>query len=137
MNNMYNLSLIVSSYVSVFILGYIVAQLNNIVMRTINKDRGDGLGESVSNETYKTSLELLNKPSTLPPHLQAPLRAPSENIPTPKPIEINERLFITDIKNDTLEKKYETDLGETTSQADSNFSASVSKLTSFKQKKDS
>lgn len=55
-----------------------------------------------------------------------------------KPIQIDERLFITEMKTDTLEKKYDSSkLGETTTETDTNFSSSISKLASLKKKNES
>lgn len=50
-------------------------------------------------------------------------------------IEIDDRMFITEVKTDSLEKKF-NDLGKTTVSKDENLSANVSKLASLKKSKE-
>lgn len=52
-----------------------------------------------------------------------------------KKIEINERKFITEIKTDTLEKKF-NELGKKIVAQDESLSANVSKLASLKKSKE-
>jgi len=128
------MSLIIASYIGIFCLGYIVARLNDILSRLKKPMKKDP-----SLEEREALTKLLESPSMAPDRVREAVHKKEPIlVETNKPIEINERLFITDLKHDTLEKKYKTELGETTtSQADPNFSASVSKLVSLKQKKES
>ena len=119
-----------------FCLGYIVARLNDILNKLKKPVKRDP--SLVSPEEWEALTKLIDRPPMAPDWLREAVHKKEELPVQNKPIEINERLFITDLKHDTLEKKYKTDLGETTtSQADPNFSASVSKLASLKQKKES
>lgn len=117
------MSLIIASYVIVFGLGYIIARLNDI---------GKKLDKNKMETVYIQPQILQNQQDGIVKK-EAQSFGPAQN----KSIQIDERLFITDMKTDTLEKKYNTQLGETTSQTDPNFSSSVSKLASLKKKNES
>lgn len=116
------MSLIIASYVIVFSLGYIIARLNDIGKKLNNKNE---------RETIHIQPQILQNQQEFVIKKDLPA---TQN----KPIQIDERLFITQMKTDTLEKRYDSSkLGETTTETDTNFSSSVSKLASLKKKNES
>ena len=101
--------LVIASYFIVFSMGFIIARLN-----------GTSAVNSVSQQEKPTSF--LTK-------------AVREEKNINRKIEIDDRKFITDIKTDTLEKKFD-ELGKKTVSQDESLSANVSKLASLKKSKE-
>lgn len=102
--------LVIASYFIVFSLGYIISKLNNPV--------GPNM---ILNQQEKpiSFLSQVNKEEKKPN----------------KKIEIDDKKFITEIKTDTLEKKF-NELGKKTVAQDEGLSANVSKLASLKKSKE-
>lgn len=114
--------LIFFSYIAVFSLGYILARLDT--PKPINVNIQNPILPNFN--TAEKSATYINKPST-------------ETINTShsslRKIEIDDRKFITEVKTDSLEKKFD-DLGKTTLAKDEALSANVSKLASLKKSKE-
>jgi hypothetical protein len=117
--------LISASYFVVFSLGYIIGKINSI---PINVNIQNPVAQSINTE----------------PAIEKPVsfitRAASEtsnkgSFGSLRKIEIDDRKFITEVKTDSLEKKFD-DLGKTTVAKDEGLSANVSKLASLKKSKE-
>ena len=102
--------LVIASYFIVFSLGYIIAKLNNPI-----------ISNTISNQQEK------------PPSFLSQVNKEEKKIN--KKIEIDDKKFITEIKTDTLEKKF-NELGKKTVAQDESLSANVSKLASLKKSKE-
>ena len=108
------MSLIIASYILVFSLGYIVARLNDIagkIKKTVKPIVQPP--DVLSAKEYRTLMELLENPPKPPDWLIEAVRnkeptKQSSSLVQNKPIEIDERLFITEMKTDNLEKKYDS-----------------------------
>jgi hypothetical protein len=112
--------LIVASYFIVFGLGYFIAKIQKGISIQINQQMRQE-EESVVYEKPKAFLSQIEKPK-------------EEKIIKRK-IEIDDRKFITEIKTDTLEKKFD-ELTTTTVSKDENLSSNVNKLASLKKSKE-
>lgn len=113
--------LVVSSYFVVFSLGFIVSHMS--------KQQG---------------VAMISQQQTLPQHVekQTDIYVATKTMnQQPKQekfnrkIEIDDRKFITEVKTDSLEKKFDG-LGKTTVAMDESLSANVSKLASLKKSKE-
>lgn len=118
--------LIIASYFIVFSLGYILSKINNPTAINVNVQNPilgninpEPLTEKSVNINTKTSSETTSKNS----------------FGSLRKIEIDDRKFITEVKTDSLEKKFD-DLGKTTLAKDESLSANVSKLASLKKSKE-
>ena len=132
------MSLIIASYIGIFCLGYIVARLNDILGKLKKSKMAIDDPHTVSAEEYAALIKLLDNPPLAPDWFREAVHKKEELPAQNKPIQIDERLFITEMKTDTLEKKYDSSkLGETTTETDTNFSSSISKLASLKKKNES
>lgn len=116
--------LVIASYFIVFSFGFIVSylsrqqtvyQINQQQLPTVEKPTSF-LSKATSEREQKTSSE--NK---------------SERVN--RKIEIDDRKFITEVKTDSLEKKF-NELGKKTVALDEGLSANVSKLASLKKSKE-
>ncbi len=110
--------LVVASYFFVFGLGYIIGKIQKgfaIQMQMPTQ-------ESVVYEKPKAFLSQIETS-------KEPLKD------TKRKIEIDDRKFITEIKTDTLEKKFD-ELTKTTIAKDENLNANVNKLASLKKSKE-
>lgn len=105
-----NIFLVIASYFIVFSLGYIISKLNNSV------------GSNVILNQHEKPISFLSQ-------------ANKEEKKLNKKIEIDDKKFITEIKTDTLEKKF-NELGKKTVAQDESLSANVSKLASLKKSKE-
>jgi len=118
--------LIFASYFIVFSLGYILSKMDNPT--PINVNIQNPIAQNINPEP------VAEKPVSFIS------RASSENSNKSsfgglRKIEIDDRKFITEVKTDSLEKKFD-DLGKTTVAKDEGLSANVSKLASLKKSKE-
>jgi len=118
--------LIFASYFIVFSLGYILSKMDNPT--PINVNIQNPIAQNINPEP------VTEKPVSFIS------RASSENSNKGsfgglRKIEIDDRKFITEVKTDSLEKKFD-DLGKTTVAKDEGLSANVSKLASLKKSKE-
>jgi len=117
--------LISASYFVVFSLGYIIGKINSI---PINVNIQNPVAQNINTEpTVEKPVSFIT-------------RAASEtsnkgSFGSLRKIEIDDRKFITEVKTDSLEKKFD-DLGKTTVSKDEGLSANVSKLASLKRSKE-
>lgn len=111
--------LVVSSYFIVFSLGFIISHLSkqsNVVMST----------QQQSTHVEKQNYTPVSNKIISPQSKQEKIN---------RKIEIDDRKFITEVKTDSLEKKFD-DLGKTTLAKDEGLSANVSKLASLKKSRE-
>ncbi len=111
--------LVVASYFIVFSLGFIVSHMSRQETVKISQQQSLPFVHEKQNEGYVAS---------------KPVNQPKQEKINRK-IEIDDRKFITEVKTDTLEKKFD-DLGKTTVAKDEGLSANVSKLASLKKSKE-
>lgn len=137
------MALLISSYFVVFSLGYIIARLNDIAKKLLpakqdfsirpqsRPDKSqdlhlviDALADYLTSKTKNAPVEQISYHSI-----------PREPAVFSKPkIEIDDRKFISELKTDSLEKKFATELGTTTTVTDNELSANVSKLSMLKNR---
>jgi len=110
--------LIVASYFVVFSLGFIVSHMTRQPAQLAQQQSLPTIHEK-QNEGFIAAKTVIQ---------------PKQERVNRK-IEIDDRKFITEVKTDTLEKKFD-DLGKTTLAKDEGLSANVSKLASLKKSKE-
>ena len=137
------MSLIIASYVIVFSLGYIIARLNDIAKKLLPAKQDfsvrppmkssqdlhlviDALADYLTTKSKNAPIEQISYQSM--PHYGEPAV-----FSKPK-IEIDDRKFISELKTDSLEKKFASELGTTTTVTDNELSANVSKLSMLKNR---
>lgn len=120
--------LIVASYFIVFSLGYIISRMNMPAPIAV----------TVHNPITQTPVVQTISPSPVPEKPVSFLSRTAEQKPIyggVRKIEIDDSKFITEVKTDSLEKKFD-DLGNTTVAKDESLSANVNKLASLKKSKE-
>jgi hypothetical protein len=120
--------LIVASYFIVFSLGYIISRMNTPAPIAV----------TVHNPITQTPVVQTISPSPVPEKPVSFLSRTAEQKPIyggVRNIKIDDSKFITEVKTDSLEKKFD-DLGNTTVAKDESLSANVNKLASLKKSKE-
>ena len=119
--------LIVASYFIVFSMGYIISRMNTPAPIAV----------TVHNPITQTPVvQTINASSNIEKPISFLSRAEQKPIyGGVRKIEIDDSKFITEVKTDSLEKKFD-DLGNTTVAKDESLSANVNKLASLKKSKE-
>lgn len=107
--------LVIASYFLVFGVGYIAGKVTFL-------------------SQFSSSIQPIVQQSRFPSPQPSIVKNVSEQINSHK-IEIDDRMFITEVKTDSLEKKF-NDLGKTIISKDESLSGNVSKLASLKKSKE-
>lgn len=137
------MSLIIASYVIVFSLGYIIARLNDISKKLLPAKQDfsvrppmkssqdlhlviDALADYLTTKSKNAPIEQIS--------YQSMSRYGEPAVFSKPKIEIDDRKFISELKTDSLEKKFASELGTTTTVTDNELSANVSKLSMLKNR---
>lgn len=110
--------LVIASYFLVFGVGYIAGKVTFL--------------SQIS--SFSSSIQPIVQQSRFPSPQPSIVKNVPEQINSHK-IEIDDRMFITEVKTDSLEKKF-NDLGKTIVSKDESLSGNVSKLASLKKSKE-